>query len=377
MSENKVKMAATDEAAEQKLWDCLNEVPFLRGFKVEQRLINEPGKPEIVAKVKIDDREKTILAEVIPNGQPRSVREAIAKIGGYLQTYAEGYGVVLAPSITQESARICRQEGVGYLDSAGNCFLSFDFVFLSKNGRSDSAAKKKLSRSWYSPRAERVVRTLLLHPHRCWRIPELANAAMVKPNQALQIKDLLTRRRWLENGREGFSLIEPDLLLDEWTKNYVQGRSCERRFKSDKSVLEIELALAGVCQEQIIPYALMGFSAAMRYDPLLNHKRVSAYVLSDLNKVITALELTPDADRGNVSLWLPYDEGVLHGAQEFLSVKVTPPVQTYVDLMASDGRGEKTAHLIWETCIKQKWTRKVEGNTTLITLAEIPAEQVA
>ena len=53
-------------------------------------------------------------------------------------------------------------------------------------------------------------------------------------------------------------------------------------------MVEIEASLAGVCQEQIIPYALMGFSAATRYDPMLHSERVSAYVLSDLSKVVSA-----------------------------------------------------------------------------------------
>ena len=361
------RTAATDEKAEQLLWDCLNEVPFLRGHKVEQRLIAEPGKPEIIARVNIGDRQKSILAEVARNGQPRAVREAIQALGSYLQTYADAYGVVLAPRITTESARICRQEGVGYVDFAGNCLLSFDFVFLSKRGRTEVADKTTAIRSWYSPRVERVVRALLLHPLRRWRIPELANAAMVKPNQALQIKEHLTQRGWIENGREGFALIEAGLLLDDWSNHYVQGRSSERRFKSDRSVVEIEQMLAGVCRDQIVPYALMGFSAAMRHDPLLNYKRVSAYVLSDVNKIASAMELTPDAARGNVSLWIPYDEGVLHGAQEYLEVKVTSPVQTYVDLMGTSERGEKTAHSIWDTCMKEQWTRKVDGNTALVT----------
>jgi hypothetical protein len=378
MADKKKKLSATDENAEQLLWNCLNEVPFLRDSKVEQRLIAEPGKPELMARVTLGERQKLILGEVARNGQPRAVREAIQDLSSYLQTYADAYGVVLAPRITNESARICRQEGVGYLDFAGNCLLNFDSVFVNKRGRSEAVEKTKMARSWYAPRAERVVRALLLNPHRRWRIPELANAAMVKPNQALQIKDHLTKSGWIENGREGFALTEAGLLLDDWSNHYVQGRSSERRFKTDKSVVETEQILAGVCRAQIIPYALMGFSAAMRHDPLLNYKRVSAYVLSDVNKIASALELTPDSERGNVSLWIPYDEGVLHGAQEYLEVKVTAPVQTYVDLMGAGERGEKAAHSIWDTCIKENWKRKLDGNTPLFTSAPpVPETEAA
>ena len=87
----------------------------------------------------------------------------------------------------------------------------------------------------------------------------------------------------------------------------------------------------------------MGFSAAMRYEPMLHSDRVCAYVLSDLSKVVSALELSEGNGKGNVSLWLPYDEGVLRGAQQFDHAKVTPPIQTYLDMIHLEGRGEKAA----------------------------------
>jgi len=349
---NGTNVVATDETAEQLLWDCLKEVPFVQVIKVEQRLIPEPGRPEIVARVKIGETEKVILAEVKPNGQTRLVREAIADVVKYRQTYADAYGVVIAPFITPDGARVCRQEGVGYLDYAGNCLLSFDTVFVAKAGKTATEIRRKRSRGWYSPRAERVVRTLLLHPNRPWRIRDLANEALVTPNQALHIKEHLSRRHWLEMVKDGFRLTRPDLLLDEWTENYVPARSTERRFKSSKSVFELETALAGICSEHIIPYGLMGHSAAMRLDPHVKYNRVSAYVVTDAAKIVTALELT-EAEDGNVSLWLPYDECVLKGFAEIDGIKVTSPIQTYLDLMHDEG--ERVAHTIWERLIRDQW----------------------
>ena len=351
------KPAATDEAAEKLLWDCLNEIPFAQRSKVEQRIIPEPGRPEIVARININERERVILAEVKSNGQSRLIREAIAEILKYRETYADAYGLVIAPCMTPQAAKICKQEGIGYLDFAGNCHLNFDFVFVSKTGRTEAAPKKKAKfRSWFSPRAECVLRALMTFPQRTWQIRELAHEAHVTPNQALNIKHHLARRQWLKDCQRGFCLSRPDLLLDEWSENYLPGRSTERTFSSEKSVVELECALAAVCQDQIIPYALMGFSAAMRFDPLLQHDRVSAYVLSDLSKVIAALQLTEaPAGKSNVSLLIPYDEGVLRGAQQFDHAKITTSIQTYLDLINLEGRGEKAANQIWQGFIKNAW----------------------
>ena len=346
------KVAATDEAAEQLLWDCLKEIPFLHVSKVEQRLIAAPGRPEITARVRVGENERLILAEVKQNGQTRLVREAIADVVKYRHVYADAYGIVIVPEISPDAARVCLQEGVGYLDYAGNCLLSFDSVFVHKTGRVTESNRRKRSRSWYSPRAERVVRTLLLHPNRSWRLRDLANEALVTPNQALHIKEHLGQLNWLENTKEGFRLGRPDLLLDEWTTNYEPDRSTEHRFKSSKGLLELETGLAGVCSEHIIPYALMGYSAAMRFDPMLKHNRLSAYIVADMAKVVTALDLT-ESENGNVSFWLPYDECVLRGFAEIGGIKVTSPIQTYLDLMHDDG--ERVANGIWEKYVRDQW----------------------
>jgi Transcriptional regulator, AbiEi antitoxin, Type IV TA system len=350
-----VKAVATDETIEQTLWDCLAEAPFIETQKVEQRVIADPTRPEIVARVQIGGQERLLLAEVKTNGQPRLVREAVESLTKYRQTYADSYGLVIAPSFTPQAIKICRQEGVGYLDFSGNCLLNFDFVFINKTGRAATGTKRKKFRSWYSPRIERVLRSIFMHPQRVWKIRELALEAHVTAGQAFSIKRHLGERGWLEEFKHGFALARPDLLLDEWSENYLPARNVERVFSSRRTVIEIEAMLASICQEQIIPYALNGFSAAMRFDPLFHYDRVSAYVLSDLSKVISALELTESAGKGNVSLWIPYDEGVLRGAEQFDHAKITSPIQTYLDLIGLEGRGEKGAGYIWQHFMRDKW----------------------
>ena len=353
------RAVATDETVEQLLWDCLAEIPFVHMQKVEQRVIADVDRPEIVARVQIDGRERLILAEVKANGQPRLVREAIESLRKYQHTYADSFGLVVAPNFTPQAIKICRQEGVGYLDLSGNCFLNFDFIFVHKAGRSAAATRNRNFRSWFSPRVERILRTFYMHPLRVWNIRELAMEAHVTPSQAFSVQRQLAERQWLETFKNGFRLARPDWLLDEWSENYLPGRNVERVFASSRSVLELEALLASVCQEQIIPYALMGFSAAMRFDPLLHYDRLSAYVLSDLSKVTDALELTETRGKGNVSLWIPYDEGVLRGAEQFDHAKVTSPIQTYLDLAGQEGRGEKAASYIWQNFMKDKWTPQV------------------
>ncbi|PYM15614.1 MAG: hypothetical protein DME18_03880 [Verrucomicrobia bacterium] len=92
----RTKDLATDEAVEQMLWDCLAEIPFVEVLKVEQRAIADPARPEIVGRIRVRGQETTIVAEVKANGQPRPVREAIAKLQQYQQTDANAHGLVIS-----------------------------------------------------------------------------------------------------------------------------------------------------------------------------------------------------------------------------------------------------------------------------------------
>jgi len=357
------KPVATDDAIEQLLWNCLSEVPFVQIVKVEQRVFTDATRPEVIARIRIGNNERVLLAEVKKNGQSRLIREAIENILRYRQTYADSYALVIAPSFTPQSAKILRQEGIGYLDLAGNCWLNFDHVFINASGRvlaKQIKPKRPRIQTWYSVRVERVLRVLLMQPNRTWKTRELAIESHVKPGQALSIKHYLAQRGWVEDGPQGFHVTEPGLLLDEWAEHYPSGPTTERVFSSSRSIVELEAMLASVCQEHVIPYALMGYSAAMRYNPQLHYQRVSAYVLSDLSKVISALELTESSgSKGNVSLWIPHDEGVLRGAEQFDHARVSSLVQTYMDLIGQEGKGEKEANHLWQTLMRERWETKL------------------
>src|SRR5690349_9462916 len=99
------KPVATDDAIEQLLWNCLTEVPFIQIVKVEQRVFTDANRPEVIARIRIGNNERVLLAEVKKNGQSRLVREAIENILRYRQTYADSYALVIAPSFTSQSAK--------------------------------------------------------------------------------------------------------------------------------------------------------------------------------------------------------------------------------------------------------------------------------
>src|SRR5207247_8101044 len=116
-----------------------------------------------------------------------------------------------------------------------------------------------------------------------------------------------------------------------------------------------------------------GFPGGAALRPGLPIQRRPARGGAGPKEIHSRLELTETKGKGNVSLWVPYDEGVLRGAELFEHVKVTSPIQTFLDLISLEGRGEKAANNIWENFIKPKWTPQPAAAATAVAVAAAAA----
>ena len=295
------------------------------------------------------------MVEVRKVGQPRVIREAANRLMRYKDQMSGTYPVVMAPYISPQAAEICREEGLGFVDLAGNCRLSFDQVYISKEGKQNPFTRRRDLRSLYSPKAERVLRVLLATPKRWWKVAPMAQEAGVSLGQVFNVKKLLIDREWVETGEDGFRFTAPAKLLAEWEDNYDFRRSTVREFYTLRSIADFEHLLAEACAKGNLAYALAGFSSAARYAPMVRYQRAMAYVVGDIDRVAERLELKPVTSGANVNLIVPYDEGVLYGAETKGGARVTSPMQTYLDLRQIKGRGEEAAGFLKQQVIQPSW----------------------
>ena len=349
-----MKQTALIDQARDALMKCLQEVPFVKVELIKESKRLKAG-PDLLLQVKTRASKSTLMVDVKSVGQPRVVREATNQLARFKEQLPDAYGVVMAPYISQQAAEICRDEGFGFADLAGTCVLAFDQVFISKEGKENPFTRKRDLRSLYSPKAERVLRVLLSAPGRCWKSQSLAQEAGVSLGQGFNVKKLLADREWVQAGDEGFRLTAPAELLAEWEENYDFRRSTVREFYTLRPIADVERLLPETCEKEKSAYALAGFSSAARYAPMVRYQRAMAYVSGNLDRVAERLELKPVTSGANVNLIIPYDEGVLYGAETKGGAKVTSPVQTYLDLRQIKGRGEEAADFLKQQVIKNTW----------------------
>jgi hypothetical protein len=352
-------MKLSEQEVRQKTWEallgCTEGIPFLKEPPALIQLPEGDETPDLAARITLDEREQRILFECKTIGQPRVARNAVNQILRHLEKYPDYYGVFVAPYISPRSAEICSKEGIGYLDFAGNCRLSFGKIYIERKGTENPFAERRDLRSLYSAKASRILRVLLNDPNRVWKLEGLAEEADVSLGLVSKVKTLLGDREWISVQREGFTLTEPEALLQEWSQNYTFRKNDVRDFYSRKTIPEIESQIARVLSEKSVKSALTGFSGAARLAPAVRYQRVMVYVDNAPEGVAHLLDLKPVTSGANVSLLVPYDHGVFYGTHEIDGILVASPVQIYLDLVGYRGRGEEAAKELLEQVIRPSW----------------------
>jgi len=339
--------------AEKALRDALEKIPFLKVKSIER----EQDGVDLLLNLAIGDKKQDLLVEVKNNGQPRLARDAVNQLIRYRNTYPDAYLIFMAPYISPQAAEICMKDGVGYLDFAGNCYLSFGQVYIEQAGKPNPFRTRRDLVSLFSPKSSRVLQVLLNNPGRVWKTQDLADEARVSLGQIANVKKLLFDREWITK-QDGFSLTAPWILLEEWANTYTYRKNEVRNYYSLKSIPEIESDLAKVCREKGIEYALTGFSGAARFAPAVRYTRAMAYVYNTRENVASLLNLKEVESGANVMLLGPYDEGVFYGMQVIEDIGIVSPLQIYLDLKGYKGRGEEAAEAILRDVIKPKWSKE-------------------
>lgn len=342
-----------EDKAKKALRDALEKIPFLMVKSIEQ----EKDGADILVKLSLDDKKQVLLVELKNSGQPRLARDAVNQLIRYRNAYPDAYLIFMAPYISQQAAEICMKDGVGYLDFAGNCYLSFGQVYIEQTGKPNPFRTRRDLVSLFAPKSSRVLRVLLNNPGRVWKTQDLADEARVSLGQVANVKKLLLDREWITK-QDGFSLTSPWMLLEEWANVYTYRKNQVRNFYSLKSIPEIELDLAKVCKSKGIEYALTGFSGAARFAPAVRYTRAMAYVYNTRENVASLLNLKEVESGANVMLLGPYDEGVFYGTQMIDDVRIVSPLQVYLDVKGYRGRGEEAAEAILRDVIKPKWSKE-------------------
>jgi hypothetical protein len=337
----------------------LSGVPFLRNAIVKNhQMLGASYTAEMI--FSIPEFDYHFVLEAKSSGQPRYAREAVNRLLLMQNKNPEQYGILVAPFISVKAAKICEEANIGYLDLSGNCRLAFKNLFIEKIGQPNKFIVKRELVSLYSPKSERILRVLLTYPFQPWRTMELAQKADVSIGLISYVKKQLEDREWIQIRENGFSLNQPEALLEEWSTNYSYKKN---------EITDCYTLLSPVDFEKIVKefsfsspeytYGLTGFSAANYFAPMVRNQRSMIYISKVSDYVIEQLKLKIVTSGANVSLLKPYDDGVFWNSREVNGVLTVSPIQAYLDLKNYRGRGEEAAEKIYKEIIQKQWSTQM------------------
>jgi hypothetical protein len=323
--------------------------PRAKGWEevADTRIGNQTA--DLLVKFRLGELEQTMVVDVVSLGQPRQIRAAVTKLSDIRRSLPTAYPVAASVYIGPQSARILRENSLGYVDLSGNCYLAFEHVLIEKEGKRNVRPSTRPLRSLFAPRATRVVRVLLAEPGRPWRLEELAKASAVSLGHSHNVVKRLEDLRWLErDDAQRFHLGKPADLLEAWCESYsYRTNEAASYFVPERVTRRLMADLARVATTEGRRYA---FTLSAGLSLVAPHTRLGAihcYLEGDPAPIASALGLHSAGEaEGAVHLLAPYDPGVFHGLVDKAGLKVVCLPQLYADLVGSERRGaEQAEHL--------------------------------
>ncbi len=325
----------------QKLPDLL---PTL---KVEVERPARDARWDLVLKVQSAGTKRRVVCEVKSVGEPRYLAQAITYLKLALQKDPRLYPLVIAPYISPEGQRLCREAGVGYLDLTGNAFLNFDGILVDRASPTPPPRAKARLRRLFAAKSSRIIRVFLEQPELNWTLARLAEEATVSLRTAHLVANALQEKGFIEKRRGAISLQKPGELLDLWAQNYsVDQRRQHTFYTFIKSSGELAAKLSDHAVKHKEAVGLTLHSGAAFVAPFVRSPDVHAYFVGDRERLVKVLDLRPVESGGTVHLLGPYDDGVFYRMQTIRGARVVCNTQLYLDLINYPARGREQAEVL-------------------------------
>ena len=328
-----------------RLCETLMEVPFVSNVEIIQDG-SAARYSSYCVEIFFADSEDTesLFVEVKSRGERRFVNAFINQISDCRKD--ENY-LLAVPYISEESGEIMRQNELSYLDLSGNCYIYTGRVFIYVSGKKNEFVESKSHKKYFdktSSAASAIMRTMLNNPHKIWHVKELSDMTGKALGTVSNVKRFLADNAWIEELSNGFKLCDMRGLLYNWANDYRKKNDISFEYYSLDSIPIIENRIAEWNAIHGASATLGCFAAAVRYAPVVRYNKVHVYVtLTELEAFVSELELKKVNSGGNVIINIPHDDTSCMFSRLINGDVVTSPVQTVIDLLMNNGRGEEAA----------------------------------
>lgn len=317
------------------------KLPNIQKYEVVRR--TEDG---FIASVEMDDGyEFNINACFVNRVFPSTIMELIER-----QDKSLGVSILVAPYISERTAQICENNGMGYFDYAGNCWFVGHSIFLSEKGNKNPQPKEHKAVSIFertSVVSSYILRELFADVTKIWKLKHLAEKVNCSIGQVSKLMNFLVENAWVEKAPDGYRIINPESLLLEWSKNYGKREITVCSCYSLDNVSVIEERFKKLKKDMGIDSYLTGLSGGVRYTPVVRYNKVHVYIApEDIQEAISYLDMKEVNSGSNVVILPLENDSYIKDYRVIGESVVVSPLQIYLDSMQIRGRGEEMAEAV-------------------------------
>jgi len=343
----------------ENLLETLRELPDVSAHDLLMQPVSH-GDRRIDAEIEFStgDRSYVLLVEVKKSVYPRDAQQVLWQLGRYVASVGGSdrrkhvVPLLAAESISPGAKDLLKSENCGFFDAGGSLFIPARgaYVYIE---RPPPKTLQKSIRGLFRGKRSQVLHALLIRHDEWFGVKELAEFAEVSSATASETLSALERFDWLTVKGQGPSkerrLSDPGALLDEWQKQTLAAprRQTYRRFYVPASEPDaIVRRLADICERLGLDYALTEQSAAQIYAPFLTSvSRVTCRLAFGrrVNELYAEMEARPVNEGANLDVIETRSHGEFLFRERVGPFWLASPVQVYLDLLHSGGRGKEMA----------------------------------
>lgn len=336
------------QLAKEQFCKILKEVPFVSDIEIISTGLQR-GFGDFHAIIHFSDNEETMkfCIEVKPRGERRFVNMFMLMASQYAD---EAFYMFMAPYISETSAEAMREKKCGYMDLSGNCYILTKRIMIYITGKQNKYVELRTKKNYFSKSASAasvIMRTILDDYTKIWQVRELSEVTGKAIGTVSNVKSFLLDHAWIEELTEGFRVCNAKEMLYHWAKDYRKKDSRSFEYYSLDNIPELEASITKWNDIHGAGAVLGAFSAAARYAPTVRYNKAYVYVeQQDFEEFVMDLNLEQVTFGGNVIITIPHDETPCMFSKKINGDIVASPVQTVIDLLLDDGRGEEAADAI-------------------------------
>ncbi|WP_339631165.1 type IV toxin-antitoxin system AbiEi family antitoxin [uncultured Sneathiella sp.] len=298
-----------------------------------------------------------LLIEIKKSVYPRDAQQVLWLLDRYMAAGPSDRKQQVVPLLAAESISpgakdLLKSENCGFFDTGGSLFIPARGAYVLIEKPPPKTLQKSV-RGLFKGKRSQVLHALLIRHEEWFGVKELAEIAEVSPATASETLSALERFEWLTVRGQGPSkerrLTDPGALLDEWQKQTLAAtrKQPHRRFYvSGSNPDDIAHRFSDICEQLGLNYALTEQSAAQTYAPFLTSvSRVTCRLAysSRVSDLYAELEAKPVNEGANLDVIETRSQGEFLFRERVGQLWLASPVQVYLDLLRSGGRGKEMA----------------------------------